>query len=315
MAGILDSKSRVLDTIVTLEGRRQLINSELRIVYASFTDVGTYYEADAVSGSRDPANTIHFEQASLPHDRITFEANDSGRLRAFGSTNVSNDGQLLSYSFSAVSASVLTGANYSSIAVTGSAFASQAGDLLSTAVDNFSKLMIIGTSDPIFDDDGFAVGNSNIDFVVTNDVPVREERHAVNVNDLQTLAQDPRLSKVKNFRFLPPRNLTGKKLGSYVPLNQTHIVPLTPAQLESELSYFEQRGFSKVVSFDPTSQLNSIVGQAFEVDNTAITKLDVIDYGSYSFGGSSRRAFFIGKVINNDSEAQCFVHMFTLVFG
>ena len=43
MAGILDAKERVLDTIITPAGRAQIASGELRIEYASFTDRQMYY--------------------------------------------------------------------------------------------------------------------------------------------------------------------------------------------------------------------------------------------------------------------------------
>ena len=51
MAGILDNKNRIMDTIITTSGRRQISSGRLRVEYASFTDGGTFYEADEVSGS------------------------------------------------------------------------------------------------------------------------------------------------------------------------------------------------------------------------------------------------------------------------
>ena len=46
MAGILDAKSRVVDFILTNEGRRQVRNGDLKIEYASFTDRDTFYEEE-----------------------------------------------------------------------------------------------------------------------------------------------------------------------------------------------------------------------------------------------------------------------------
>ncbi len=100
-----------MDTIVTLEGRRQIANAKLKIEYVSFTDTGTYYRADIASGSADATQRIYFEQAHLPQDQITLEANDGGRLGGFlnGDGITVKDGQIITYSFHALTSSILTG--------------------------------------------------------------------------------------------------------------------------------------------------------------------------------------------------------------
>ena len=61
MAGILNNKSRILDTIITDEGRRQLGTGKMQIKFATFTDNATFYEANLVSGSADVGNRIFFK--------------------------------------------------------------------------------------------------------------------------------------------------------------------------------------------------------------------------------------------------------------
>ena len=54
MAGILNSKTRILDTILTLEGRRQLADGDFQVKYVSFTDGSSFYQASH-EGQRSPA--------------------------------------------------------------------------------------------------------------------------------------------------------------------------------------------------------------------------------------------------------------------
>jgi hypothetical protein len=93
MSGILDSKTRVLDTIVTLEGRRQLATGGINIRYVSFTDAATYYAADIVSGSADATLRLYLESCNLPQDQVTFQADSDGRLLPYAS----NDSATLRY--------------------------------------------------------------------------------------------------------------------------------------------------------------------------------------------------------------------------
>lgn len=332
MSGILDNKSRVMDTIVTLEGRRQIANAKLKIEYVSFTDTATYYKADIASGSADATVRIYLEQCHLPQDQITLEADDSGRLAPFNNADgiTTKDGQILGYSFNALTASTLTGSNQGMRILRGDEFASQAEVLLASSIDNFSKLRLIGTKDKIFEDDGFGMGNKKIEFIIHDDKPLPDATtHAAHINYLESLFQDVRLSRVVNFKYLPPINklddvavdkrdyrLTGAhQLGYYKPWGRSHTQGLSPWQLEHELEYYAQMGCAKTIQFDPTSMKNHLVGQFFEVHFNVMKKLDIIDYGYYTWQGTRKHAFFAGKVMNDENGTHTFIHLFTLVFG
>lgn len=331
MSGILDSKSRVLDTILTQEGKRQIARGDLKVQYISYSDSGTYYARDLTSGSADATTRLHFEQCSLPQDQITFEADDSGNIKPFNNEDVIiKNGQMISYSFNALTASVLTGSMQNVTILTGTEFASTAESLLISAVDNFNKLQLIGTSDKLFEDDGFSIGNNDLTFVINDSVPINDQtQRVVSISQLESLFQDIRLCNVKNFAYLPPvnknvPNTVNKKdsretkeyhLGNYGPWGRTQVNGLTPAQLEFELKHYEYSGCSRTITFDPTSLKNRIVGQFFEVGFDTMKKLDVIDFGQYVINGTNKHAFFIGKIVLDDNDSQTFIHLFTLVFG
>jgi hypothetical protein len=44
MSGILNTKQRIMDTILTQEGKRQLASGELRLNFITFTDNATFYK-------------------------------------------------------------------------------------------------------------------------------------------------------------------------------------------------------------------------------------------------------------------------------
>lgn len=332
MSGLLDSKTRILDTVVTLQGRRQLADGKLKVVYASFTDGATYYAADLTSGSADATVRVYLEQCNLPQDQITFEADDSGQLQPFGNGAgiPTRAGQIIDYSFNALTASVLTGSSQGMMVLSGDEFAAQATTLLASSIDNFTRLRMIGTRDNLFEDDGFALGNKQVEFTIHNKRPIPDAtKHAAHINYLESLANDVRLSKLANFKFLPPvnkvddtsvdtsdhRNTAVHQLGHYKPWGRTHVLGLSHRQLETELAHFEQTGYSRVITFDPTSRDNTLVGQFFELHYNVMRKLDVIDYGQYTWHGNVRHAFFVGKVLTDQNGTHTFVHIFTLVFG
>lgn len=81
--GILDKKSRVLDAVLTAEGRRQMAVGTFEVSYVTFTDSGVSYQSDTSEGHVDPTDRIYLEACNLPQDQITFEANDEGNLVPF----------------------------------------------------------------------------------------------------------------------------------------------------------------------------------------------------------------------------------------
>jgi len=142
MSGILDNKTRIIDAIVTSEGRRQLAEGDMRIEYVSFTDAGTYYRADVVSGSADASSRIFFEACNLPQDQITFEADDSGKLMPFANAlDVQlRAGNILSFSLGVPTSSIFVGSLEHVNVLSGTAFASVASNLLAESSENFKKL-------------------------------------------------------------------------------------------------------------------------------------------------------------------------------
>lgn len=80
MSGILDKKSRIIDAMLTSDGRRQMAEGTFEISYVTFTDSGVAYEPDEENGHQDPTDRIYFEACNLPQDQITFEADDEGKL-------------------------------------------------------------------------------------------------------------------------------------------------------------------------------------------------------------------------------------------
>jgi len=335
MSGLLDNKSRVIDAIVTLEGRRQIALGDMRVEYVSFSDAGTYYKADIVSGSADATKRVFLEASNLPQDQITFEANDAGMLEPFRNpdgTRLKN-GQVISASFTASTGSLIAGTAQPITIEKGTQFASTAGTLFAGQLENFKRLQLIATKDLIFEDEAFAAGNSNITFTMTNNRPLNDRQTwSAHLSELDSLFNDPRLSHIKNFKYLPPVNKRDSrsvaasntvatssrvKLGKYTPLSLSHLQGLTYWQIKRELSSFESSGYSKTVTFEPTSRNNNLVLQFFEQGYDQLRKLDVIDFGKHTTGNPDApvsHIFFVGKLVIDNNETHTFVHLFTLVF-
>lgn len=314
MSGILDSKTRIMDTFITQEGRRQLATGKMKAEFYSFTDGSSIYSTDTINtGSRlDETYRICFEASSLPQDQVTFEADDAGKLMAFRGSGITiMAGQIFSGSLSEFT--------------TGSQFASLSGDLLNSAsIDAFSKLRILGSPD-FFEQrfNKFLVGNDNISFKITTELPISASAmQTATIDQIESLFMDKRLSHVPNFKYMPPVNrarvgAATSSLGVFPSLGQAPII--TEKDLDAELLFNRQNGFEEVVTFLQTSKTNNLVCQMFEVSGNSMTKLDVIDFGLFNLtndqdGASTSHVFFVGKVFTDSFGASTFVNMFSLVF-
>jgi hypothetical protein len=321
MSGILDNKARIIDAIITVEGRRQLSSGELQVKYVTFSDATTFYEPDVVSGSADATTRIYLEAASLPSDQVIFEADDSGRLRPFkaGSQHALQSGQLISYGVTLLTSSVYSGSSKSLSVLSGSEFASTMGSLLTSSGDNFRRGYVLSTRESLLDDEGFYASPRKMSFVMTDTMPISQDQETCDVNQLESLFADPRLGLTDNFRYLPPVNKSPytTKIGDYPPWSAV----LTPdeafSMLQNELSVYEANAYARSVTFDPTSLSNNLVGQVFEIGNDSATKLDVIEFGKFRNGDPRSpisHVFFAGKIVVDQQDNQSFVHLFTLIF-
>lgn len=313
MSGILDPKTRIFDTFVTQEGRRQFATGKMKAEFFSFTDAFAIYTTDTINTASNIDETYRmcFEATSLPQDQITFEADDSGKLRAFRNSGVDiTAGQVFSGS--------------EGVFVTGSAFASLAGNLIGSAsIDAFSKLRVLGSPD-FFEQrfNNFEIGNSSFSFTITNDLPISSKAmQKATVDQMESLFMDKRLSHVPNFKYLPPVNKarignSTSSLGVYPSLGQAPIS--TIKDLESELKPTIDKGFQEVVTFFETSRQNNLVCQIFEVSDNSLIKLDVIDFGLFTTRENSlyatKHVFFAGKVFIDSMGSSTFVNLFTLIF-
>jgi hypothetical protein len=197
---------------------------------------------------------------------------------------------------------------------------------LGSSLENFKNLQLLSTRDYLFEDEGFSISPSEISFQILPYSPVDTQNKTRDLSELDSLFNDKHLSRVKNFKYLPPINkiddknidrkdsnvISANKIGNYP--DEHAVAEYVPTSLEEDLKNVENSGFLKKITFDPTTLSNNMIAQMFEINDSEIKKLDIIDYGSYRYLNSSRHAFFVGKVLIDDNGSQTFVKMFTLVF-
>jgi hypothetical protein len=314
MSGLLEKKSRILDTFITTEGRRQASTGKMKVEYVSFSDAGAIYALDTlVSGGLDFTSRLTFEAGNLPQDSITFEADDSGKLL----TNfISADA-----GYNVVAGQIYSGSN--TVHVTGSQFASLSAELLSSSLDNFKKLSILGSPDPLnLNYNDFIIYPETVDFGITETKPISSsEIQEIDIDKIESLFYDKRLSHIPNFKFLPPinkprfGNSTTTALGDYTNINQKPIVQYS--DIQKELVTLDQMGFKKTIQILKSSLQTNLFGQFFEISDDVVKKLDIIDFGDFppDNRGIVRHVFFVGKIMTDGNNTTTFINLFTLVFS
>ena len=314
MSGILNSLQVVLDTIITTEGRRQASTGKMRVEYVSFSDAGAIYALDTlVSGGMDFTSRLTLEASNLPQDSLVFETDDSGKLLTnFISADVG---------YRVIAGQIYSGSNQDLIMVSGSQFASLSSELLSSSLDNFKKLSILGSPDPLnLNYNDFVIYPENVRFDITDTKPIsKNDIQEIDVDKVESLFYDKRLSHIPNFRFLPPvnkprfGNSTTTAIGDYTNINQKPIVQFS--DIEQELNELDLAGYKKTVQILKSSLQTNLLGQFFEISDNVVKKLDVIDFGDFppDKNGTVRHVFFVGKVLESGDGSHTFISLFTLV--
>lgn len=307
MAGILNSKSRMLDTILTREGRRQIASGDLRIKFVTFTDRHTFYTQEDSDASDDADDRIYLEAFHRSQDQIIFETDDEGRFLPFDGGDVKiRRGKL--YKASGPAHKELVGDDVNQAIY----------ELLATSAQNFIDQQVIGTKDIYSNTHGFEVAPQNITFKITDSEPFAQgDISEIEIEKVESLYQDKRLQHLPFYKYLPPVNkpkagfIEGEPLGYYARLNQD--APMSYEDIMEDLADKD----SVALQYLDTSIDNNLVMQLLECKPGGVEKLALIDCGEFP---SSRpendgiRVYFAGKVYEDGNGMQTFVNMFTVVF-
>ena len=333
MSGILDSKTRIMDVVLTVEGRRQLAAGKFVPQFASFTDRHLFYAKDAVSGSDDASSYIYFEAGNRNQDQIVIENDDSGALIPYdgNATRVSSDGRVYAASIQTLSAGAETYNRVNYDAVT-SSFASMFELVSESITGSLADQQLLRTRFAYERYNEFKLSTGSITFRRNNFVPFRGTQPAGQVGALDPFVIDRQLSHLDNFQFLAPvyrddSNIQ-QNLGNYDPIES--IDPLTYSELLTSLIGTDPQSPLKekqAVDFAQTSLQSNIFMQIFEGSTTdsngvaMLKKLDCIDFGEFKDENDKqrpfKRVFFVGKVYANENsdsyQAPAFVNLFTIV--
>jgi hypothetical protein len=193
MAGILDSKERVQDFILTKRGRQQLSEGRLQLSYATFTDLHTFYEG--TEGVVDDASSRLFLEAfQRQQDQIVPPALADGRLLAYGvgSLKVIDGGRILSGTAGELA--------------NGEAAFQQ---LTSLVTSNLLANRPLGEIDEFAQPRAFSTSPKRISFEagLFSQFSFTDESRNRSIREYLPLLSDPRFDDVVNFAYLPPEGL------------------------------------------------------------------------------------------------------------
>jgi hypothetical protein len=303
MAGILDVKSRVMDTLVTSEGRRQIATGELRIHFASFTDRHMFYASGSDSVFEDPTSRIYFEAYSDDNDKIIIETDANGRMEPFSSDTYSS----YNGNFFASGSTQQTG----SIDLL-------TNDVIESSTRNFQRQMILGTRELWKVDKGstLKITPAKADFYIASTTPFSSSSITkATVDDIESIFQDFRMGNVINFQYLPPitKPLPGTlqtgSVGNFTRISQDSMTSWKQVQ-----SFVEGKQKQEFI-FDDSSPENNIIGQIFEQSGNKLDKLALIDAGAFKVEGVVYpHVYFAGKLYRDSRGSLTFGNLFTLIF-
>lgn len=216
MAGILDSKTRFIDFVITPEGKRQMASGDFRAEFASFTDAQAFY--DKGLGAKDATDRIYFQVMERPENIIVLEKDDSGKL--------------IETKF-AVSSSIVGDAIFTTtqssdlnqlLSSTGDEFSSLSNELVSASIYHFQRNGLISSREYAGDSSfGFELDSASATFTISNSIPfpLGPEQKTINVNNAEPFLLDSKLTHLPNLQFLPPVNEDGSAYGNYTDIRNT----------------------------------------------------------------------------------------------
>ncbi len=315
MAAILDNKTRVMDVVVTSEGKRQIGSGDFKIAYATFTDRHTYYDKSSISGSYDSATSRPFlEATSLAFDQITVESDDSGAVIPFA-TIVANDGTRVN----AVGGNITSNGEILAQASTPK-YGELSTLLIQSSLENFKKQMIIASRDPLDESETFELSVNDLTFNYGNRGPLVGPDIVSTVDQADSVFTDKRFSNAPNFMFMPPvakSNAGETVLGQYTDIRKSPSYTYNDIMKELVGKVPDQPICpNTMIEFVETTLSNDICIQAFEIGQN-LKKLDMVDFGYVTDATGPtpiiKRIIFLGKIYVDRFGASNFANIFTLV--
>lgn len=313
MAGILDSKERIMDAFITAEGRRQFFSGQFRVQFVSFTDMHTFYESEEAPDqagffrASNAQDRIFFEAANRPQDQIILEADHVGQIQNFSNQNLRIIGNKIVSGTNSAETKILSGAQV----------LSAANEIVQTAFNNFNEQLIIGSDEQFAKTQEFSVSPPEHDFIISNDKPLNVQNNitTADISEIESVFHDFRFQNLPYFGFLPPKNApspedpAGAPIGFFKDTRQLRINSFSKLEETLQDNEFVE------VSMHETSEENNVLIQITEECLDDFQKLLIVDFGEFDLGNGqgTKRVFFAGKAFVDSAGMPTFVNIFTIV--
>ena len=338
MAGILNNKERVIDFLITKQGKRQMSDGRLIVEYASLTDMHTFYQAsgsfDLSDVAEDATNRIFFEATDRHQDILVPETEAGFSMQPFRTSQIKVEGRRIA------SGTFPIGNTVATTVISGTALQNAAGDFLKGISDNFKDQRILETKDLFSDTSNFLLSAHTASFVITEPLldfsqevggllltldgagyaaaPIAVNSPDLNLNQAPSISSDWHFNHLPNFKFLPPINMKersdepDKPLGDYPELQSGFV---SSKSTRSSIEYYLSAKQSLEFEFKETSLANNLISQVYELNGDNIEKLTIIDAGIFTSNDKPDiQVFYVGRMRQDDFGSYTYLNLFTLVF-
>lgn len=291
--GILDPKSRVIDLLLTSEGKRQLINGQMRVDFISFSDTSINYNDEEIE-------KIILEANDLPQDQITAEADANELIR-----------KILTPNFKVINGNAY---DITSKPLSGSITSNFFDEIVDSSLENFKKLQIIKSQDSFYDNKNLSSDILSASITITNnDINQNNDDNKPSLNlsvDLMpSIFLDVDASKSKNYLYLPPTDDNDKPLYDYGFRKGTNEI-INDDLLNKRLLNKKKNSFK----LNSSGKTHIQIFQSENNSTHSLRKLNIIKYGNLFESGTFKGvAYFVGRLLIDNSGNSTFYRIFTIL--
>jgi hypothetical protein len=324
MAGILDKKSRIIDFVITENGRSQIEDGDIRYKFATFSDSSIVYTKDHEASQQNKSDISSSEANYIPTE-INTKANstinpefDLGKFFSYTNSNILDAAEVKnSINFNASVDNLLT------------------SESLSNKLKNLSLITTENSINPdraiTFIDNGFM--KSEIDFQGKSNKYKTINSHKIERKNLPVIALDKRFSNKINYRLLIPKDISGedlyeksqfKNIKSLDEFNTTGFVyssyNISETSNETLILSREKEILKvinaiekdesihkKVYELENNSEENTFIFELHEarIESNDLEKLSFVKLGSFfdKLNSSTKHVYLIGKVVNSREDS------------
>ena len=314
MAGILDSKTRIIDFVLTETGKEQLRDGRLRTEFASYTDAHTFYEGtDGVAD--DASGRLLLEAFRRVQDKITPEALPDGRLLNFQQGDLKLfDSGILSGTAGQVFDPVLA--------------ASAFNRFLSGSADNFTQNRVLSERDDFETGIGFSLSRSTV--ALPNTVNALSSFYSgapeAALQSIPPIPFDRRFAGLTNYAYKPPEgllpaeddsSLNRAELGDFLypdprPFGSQYEAQASRLGLAKLIKDSAKRAYGSTDIEVRTEERDDVMIQCYlQMNGSELTKYVAVPIAAEP--DRSAEYYLLGKILTTKDGSDRFVDAFMMV--